>query len=196
MSRLRGVTHPPPRTEPIYHAFISQMPPSESSTIRGFGREMGIYKHLRQELGLQVRDVHLKHSGGSAAFLAISMKKDYDGQAQQAMWGAWAIEPSLGNITVIVDDDIDVRDTFQLEWAMSFRMQPERDVYVARDTVAVRLDPSIADLDVRQDAKQKMLGSKVGIDATKKHRYPPVSLPPKAHMERVDEVWEGYGFSD
>lgn len=187
------ITH---RNDPIYHAFISQMPPSESSTIRGLGRESNIYKHLHDELGLPVRDVHLTHSGGSSAYLVISMKKQYDGQVQQALWGAWSIEASLGKITVVVDDDIDIREPFQVEWAMSFRMQPAKDVYVAENTVPVGLDPSLADMDVPQHVRKLMLGSKVGIDATKKHNYPAVSLPPKEHFDRADELWEGYGFVD
>jgi UbiD family decarboxylase len=52
---VTAITH---RHKPIFQAFLSQMPPSESSTIRGFGREAAIRRHLL-DLKLPVKDVHL-----------------------------------------------------------------------------------------------------------------------------------------
>ena len=48
------ITH---RRNPIYQAFMSQMPPSESSCIKSFGREMEVRRHLKNNLGLPVHDV-------------------------------------------------------------------------------------------------------------------------------------------
>src|SRR4029450_7053839 len=46
------------RPRPVYQAFLSQMPPSESSCIRSVGRSAGLLRHLRDVLGLPVTDVH------------------------------------------------------------------------------------------------------------------------------------------
>ncbi|MBI3078937.1 MAG: UbiD family decarboxylase [Deltaproteobacteria bacterium] len=178
------------RQQPIYHAFFSQMPPSESSTIRGTGREGVILRHLRG-LSLPVKTVHLLHAGGAAAYLAIAITKQHDAQPQQVMWAAWAVEPTLGKLTVIVDDDIDVRDPFQINWALSWRVQPARDVYVFRDTRPVGLDPSLPP--EAKGVRTNLLASKVGIDATKKHAYPGSSLPPREHLAQVDAAWPEYG---
>lgn len=183
------VTH---RHNPIHHTFISQMPPSESSLIRGYGREAGIMRHLKQ-LGIPVVDVHLPHEGGAAAILAISLKKDHPAQPMHAMWAAWCVYPSLGKTTVVVDDDIDIRDMFELQWAMSFRVQPAKDVQIVPVSPVLALDPSIAPEEVPQHVKGKMTASKIAIDATKKHDYPALALPPKEHLLRVDEKWEAYG---
>ena len=183
------ITH---RDNPIHHTFISQMPPSESSLIRGYGREAGIIRHLKQ-LGIPVVDVHLPHEGGAAAILAISIKKDHPAQPMHAMWAAWCVYPSLGKFTVVVDDDIDVRDMFELQWAMSFRVQPAKDVQIVPVSPVVPLDPSIAPREVRQHAKQRMTSSKIAIDATKKHEYPALALPPKKDLLKVDEKWQTYG---
>jgi UbiD family decarboxylase len=169
------------------------MPPSESSTIRGFGREAAIRRHLL-DLKLPVQDVHLLHAGGAAAYLAISIKKEYPGQAQQVMFGAWAVDPTLGKFTVIVDDDIDVRDPFMINWAMSFRVQPEKDIVNAPNTPAMRLDPSQAAEEVPQLDASRVISSKIGIDATRKHKYPPAALPPAEHLQRVRAQWKEYGF--
>jgi UbiD family decarboxylase len=185
---LTAITH---RRDPIYHSFISQMPPSESSLIRSVGRESSIFAHLRDRLRLPVRDVHLAEAGGAAAFLAISIDKRYPGAVWQAAWGAWANEPTFGKFTVVVDDDVDVRDPFQLQWAMSFRVQPERDVHVVRETPAVVNDPSVAPPDVPKDQRQR--ASKVLIDATRKHAFPALAIPPSDHLARVAADWESYG---
>jgi UbiD family decarboxylase len=187
---VTAITH---RADPIYQAFFSQMPPSESSCIRGTGRDVALYKFMTRDLKLPVRDVHLLEAGGGAAFLGVSLRRDHPGLPQRAMWAAWSYEPSLSKFVVVVDEDIDVRDYFQLLWAMSWHVQPARDVYVVRDTAATGLDPSVAaaeDLFERQD----LLSSKVGIDATRKHKFPARSIPPKADLDRVDSQWSEYGF--
>lgn len=185
------VTH---RRDAIYQAFFSQMPPSESSCIRGTGRDVAFYKHMTRDLKLPVRDVHLLEAGGGAAFLAISLRRDHPGLPQRAMWAAWAYEPSLSKFVVVVDEDIDIRDQFQLLWAMSWHVQPERDIYVCKNTAATGLDPSVTAELGDQSQRQDLLSSKVGIDATRKHKFPARSIPPKEDLDRVDAHWAEYGF--
>jgi UbiD family decarboxylase len=188
--QINAITH---RDNPIFHDFFSQMPPSESSTIRGTGREMAIYKHLTRDLRMGVKDVHFLHAGGGAAMLAISMRKKFEGQALAAMWGAWSVDPTLAKFTVVVDDDIDVRDTFQVLWAMSWHVRPDRDVQIIQQTPPTPLDPAMAPADAAREVKRGQLSAKVGIDATRKHAYPARSIPPREHLEEVDRRWESYG---
>ena len=47
--------------------------------------------------------------------------------------------------------------------------------------------------DVARAVRRGQLGSKVGIDATRKHVYPARSVPPREHLEEVDRRWEHYG---
>lgn len=186
---VKAITY---RHNPIYHSFISQMPPSESSLIRGFGREASIFTHLTHTMGYPVSDVRLKESGGSAAYLAISMKKQFPGQVLQVVWGAWSLEPTLGKITVVVDDDIDIRDDFALDWAISFRTRPAEDYYTISNSPAVANDPSCAPKNVPKGDIKRQLASKLIIDATKKHEFPAMAIPPQQHLERVKANWEEY----
>ena len=94
---------------------------------------------------------------------------------------------------VVVDEDIDVRDYFQVLWAMSWHVQPERDLYVNRGTAGVALDPSVAEEDVNQLERKTVLSSKVGVDATRKHTFPARSVPPQEDLDRVDAQWADYG---
>ena len=97
----------------------------------------------------------------------------------------------FGKWTVVVDDDIDIRDDFMVDWAMSYRVQPQRDVFVERDTEPIRLDPSVTAL---SGSQYKGTGSKLGIDATMKHEFPAAAMPPKQHLARIDAHWKEYGF--
>ncbi|OGQ77830.1 MAG: hypothetical protein A3F90_19395 [Deltaproteobacteria bacterium RIFCSPLOWO2_12_FULL_60_19] len=189
---VQCMTH---RQRPIFQAFISQMPPSESSLIRSLGRESSLYGHLTKTLGLPVRDVHLMETSGAAAYLVISVKKNHPSLPRVAMCAAWSYAPQFGKFTVVVDDDdIDIRDPDAVNWALSFRVQPEKDTFVMPGTAAVSLDPSQAPDDVTQEDPSRRTSSKLGIDATRKHRFPDIALPPKEHLDRVRKEWESYGF--
>ncbi|HEX6511537.1 MAG TPA: UbiD family decarboxylase [Chloroflexota bacterium] len=184
------------RGKPIYQAFMSQMPPSESSCIKQIGRESMIFHHLRDNLGLPVKDVHLPEGGGSTGVLLISLAKQNHSQPLKAMWGAWSLHDVFGKVTIVVDDDVDVRDPFQVEWALSFHMQPASDVRVYTDTDALTLDPSQADYSVPNESPLRRRSSKVGIDATRKHAYPPLAVPPQEHLDRVASQWDQYGIRE
>lgn len=182
------------RDKPIFQEVSSQMAPSESSCIRSIGRESALQKHLIEDLGLPVRDVHLFEAGGAAAYLVISMKKSHPAQPRTAMFGAWSFAPQFGKFTVVVDDDIDIRDPNLVNWALSFRVQPEKDAFILPGTAAVQLDPSQAREDVIQQDPARRVSSKIGIDATRKHAYPAVAVPPPEHLEQVRKEWKSYGF--
>jgi UbiD family decarboxylase len=187
------ITH---RRKPIYQAFLSQMPPSESSCIKAIGREGVIQRHLKENLGIPVHDVCLPESGGATGLLIISIKKQNRFQPLKAMMGAWSHHDVFGKVTIVVDDDIDIRDSFQVEWALSFRMQPAEDVYVIKNTDPLTLDPSQPLKDGEKVKPTEQVSSKVGIDATKKHPFPPLAVPPKEHLEKVDAQWERYGIRE
>lgn len=184
------------RNNPIYQAFISQRPPSESSCIRGIGREWPLFKHLKYVLNLPIRDVRLKEAGGSGAYVVVSMKKQFEGQVKQTMYGIWSLRTGFGKITVVVDDDIDISDDFAIDWALSWRVRPDKDIYIEKDVQAVGLDPSQAPPSVPQHHPSRTVGSRVAIDATRKHEYPAISLPPKEHLDLVAAKWKEYGIED
>lgn len=41
--------------------------------------------------------------------------------------------------------------------------------------------------------ERRALGSKIGIDATRKHNFPPIAFPPSEHVLEVEKRWEEYG---
>ena len=184
------ITH---RRNPIYQAFLSQMPPSESSCIKSFGRELEVRRHLVRNLGLPVEDVYFTESSGAAATVIISLKKQNRFQPLKAMMGVWSMAAGIGKVVIVVDDDINIRDPFQVDWALAFRMQPAEDVRLVSNTDPINLDPSQPLKDGKPVLPADQVSSKLGIDATRKHAYPAPSLPPKEHLDRVAADWERYG---
>ncbi|NPA70480.1 MAG: UbiD family decarboxylase [Crenarchaeota archaeon] len=107
----------------------------------------------------EVKAVRLTPGGGSWLHAVISIRKNTDGDAKNAILAAFAAHPSLKHV-VIVDDDVDVDDPVQVEWAIATRFRADRDLVVISNVRGSTLDPSCID-------QSSGLTCKVGIDATK-----------------------------
>ena len=101
----------------------------------------------------------------------ISIKKA-PGDGKNALLAALSVM-DLKHV-VVVDDDIDVNDPTDVEWAIATRVQGDKDVIVIPGARAKPLDPSLP-----QGAGVVPIGAKVGIDATI-----PEGIPLE-HYERI-----------
>ena len=187
------ITH---RKNPVCQGFISQFPPSESSKIRQISWEQVVYKMLTVDYGMKnIMDVVLYECTGSWGLCVIRIKKPGQEQTKQIMkaisdrfWG--------GKMIVLVDEDIDPRNLESVVWAMSFRMQPHRDVEMLRTKKILSLDYSIAPPEAgagRKPGAETPESSCFLIDATLKWPYPPTSLPKKEIMDRAIQIWDREG---
>ena len=187
------ITH---RREPIYQAFLSQFPPSESSKLRQITFEAIYYKTLKYDCNIPaVLDVAFHESGGSRNYIVIQMKKRTPAEPWQALHAAAALDSITGKIIIAVDEDIDPREPEAVNWALSFGMQPKRDISIVEHKASM-IDPSAAPPGSPEEEAifPKPSGaSAVLIDATRKWDYPPVSLPKRQFMERARELWEQEG---
>lgn len=184
---IKCITH---RKNPIYHALFSQMPPSESSLMRQIPEEANIQYHLSHFLKIPgIVDVHLPESGGSYAWCWISINKKYPGHVQQVLCASWTHYPSFAKWIVVTDDDVDIRDPFNREWVLSWRVEPKKDIFFIPNTSSILLDPSSAPPEV---PLWDRLSSKVCIDATKKWKFPEIALPPEHYLKRIEEAWDQY----
>jgi len=183
------ITH---RKNPIFNVFLSQFPPSESSTMRHIGEEANLYKFLRFDCGLPVVEVAIPEECSSQPFVVVSMKKTHPSQAWQVLNGVMTAS-TVRKFVIVVDDDIDPRNPDSVNWALSWRVQPDRDVRIIKGIFA-ELDPSLAPPDEERDPYPDGVGgAAMLINATTKWDYPPVSLPRKEFMERALHLWEEEG---
>ena len=70
---------------------------------------------------------------------------------------------------IVVDPDVDVHSSAEVEWAMAFRTQPQRDVIIVDQIPAGPSDPSIDD---PTKPRPFRTASSIGVDATKPYGRP------------------------
>src|SRR5262245_27012739 len=119
------------------------------------------YAAIRQALktaGVQVKDINVTLGGCAFWHAVISIKKQ-PGEAKNALLAALSVM-DLKHV-VVVDDDIDVFDPTEVEWAIATRVQGDKDVMIVSNARAKPLDPSLP-----QGYGVVPTGAKVGIDAT------------------------------
>jgi 2,5-furandicarboxylate decarboxylase 1 len=132
------------------------------------------YAAIRQALktaGVQVKEINVTLGGCAFWHAVISLRKQ-PGEAKNALLAALSVM-DLKHV-VVVDDDIDVFDPTDVEWAIATRVQGDRDVMIVGNARAKPLDPSLP-----QGAGIVPTGAKVGIDATI-----PEGIP-REHYERI-----------
>ena len=120
------------------------------------------YQAIRRALktaGVQVKDINVT-LGGCAFWHAIISIRKQAGEGKNALLAALSVM-DLKHV-VVVDDDIDVFDPTDVEWAIATRVQADRDVFIIPGARAKPLDPS---LPVTPPGVVPT-GAKVGIDAT------------------------------
>lgn len=192
---VKCITH---RKNPIYQAFISQCPPSESSKIRQISYEAVMYKFLKYDCNIpSILKVAFHESSGSWEYCVIQMKKTNPSQPWQALNAAVALDPTIGKFIITVDEDIDPHDPDSVNWALSFRVQPHLDCRITTGKSSM-LDPSSAPpgSSTDEDRFPSPVGtSAILIDATRSFAFPAVSLPAKEFMEHAKEVWEELGYA-
>ena len=195
---VKCITH---RRKPIWLAFLSQYPPSESSKIRQHANEANLYRYLRSELNMPfVLAVSCHEPVGSNRYWVIKLRN-----TERA--NVWRALEAVGNrflrakVIVAVDEDIDLQDPQAVNWAICHRMQPHRDCRIVRcpaiDTMECSLLP-MDELNKLRDASHLEMpdSSHLLIDTTMKWSYPPVSLPTKEFMDRALELWHEEGLPE
>ena len=80
-----------------------------------------------------VRGVWCHEAGGGRLFNIISIKQRYPGHARQAMLAASQVHAGayLGRYVIVVDDDIDPTNTFDVIWALASRSDPVESIAIA-----------------------------------------------------------------
>ena len=151
----------------------------EHKTLMGMPREPTIYAEVGKVC--DVRDVYITPGGCSWLHGAISIKKHGPDDGKKAIEAAFKGHSSMKHVFV-VDDDIDIHDSEQIEWAMATRFQGDRDL-VTRHEKGSSLDPS-SDIDTRETTK---LGFDLTIPAgrDKKHfeKEPlPMDIDPEEYL--------------
>lgn len=184
---VQCITH---RRDPIYAATVVGKPPMEDAWL-GKATER-IFLPLLQMVLPEVVDMNLPVEGGFHNLAIVSIKKSYPGHAKKVMNALWGLGHMmmLTRLLVIVDDDVDVQDPRAVAWFVLNNLDAQHDV--------VMMPGPVDDLD--HGSYTPALGTKIGIDATRKdagegyHRqWPPDMIMDEQTRKRVSERWKTYG---
>ena len=178
------------RRSPIYHTTYTGKPPDEPAMLGVALNEVFVPLLVKQFP--EIVDFYLPPEGCSYRLAVVSMKKQYPGHAKRVMFGIWSYlrQFMYTKFIVVVDDDVAVRDWKEVVWAITTRVDPERDTLIAEHTPIDYLDFA---------SPAAGLGSKMGIDAT--HKWPgetsrtwgrPIVMDADVRR-RVDVLWKELG---
>ncbi len=154
---VERVTH---RRNPFYHGTYMGKPPlDEPSVLANSLNEL--FVPLLQEQFPEIVDFYLPPAACSYRVAVVSIRKQYRGHAQRVMLGVWSAlrQFTYTKFVIVTDDDVDVRNWDEVLWAISTRVDPERDTTLIGNTPVDYLDFA---------SPVSGLGSKMGIDATNK----------------------------
>ncbi|MER5970730.1 UbiD family decarboxylase [Streptomyces sp. NPDC002055] len=119
-------------------------PGHEQSVLLGFGMEAAVLGMLRQQ-GAPVTAVHCHTAGGGQLMVVIqwrTKRSPDDDQAVRKAAESVLEEFRMAKTVVSVDEDVDPESDADLWWAMTTRLQADRDISVLPDREGFPLDPT------------------------------------------------------
>ena len=182
--RVRSVYY---RNDPILGIASPMRPPSDFSFSKCVMKAGMIWDEVERAGLSGVRGVWCHEFGGARMFNVIAIKQAYPGHARQAGLLAASSQSGsyLGRFVVVVDDDVDPTDIFDVMWAVCTRCDPAQDIEFFRRAWSTPLDPLLD--------QASSTNSRAVIDACRPFErlkeFPPVA---RASPELVAKVREKF----
>jgi UbiD family decarboxylase len=165
------------REKPIYQTILAGR--KEHRVLMGMPKEPTIFNKVNELC--ECRDVYITPGGCSWLHAVVQIVKHDINDGQKALNAAFDGHKSLKHC-VVVDEDINIYDSDEVEWAIATRFQADRDLIILPNQRGSSLDPS-GDLTEGRKART----CKMGIDAT----IPPTGTGKgfkKEEYKKVDRV--------
>ncbi len=171
---VTAVTH---RKDPVFYAGLTGMPSTENHFLVQIPYEVTVHKELKAKFP-EVKAVHFPASGCGIYNCYIAMTPRYKGQPMNVILAALrsARRPKL---VVVVDEDINIYDDVKVMWALTTRVQADRDVVIVPAVGSAPLDPS---------TPEAGLSAVMGIDATRPFGQPYPEVPVVPGVDKVPDL--------
>ncbi|CEP66492.1 UbiD decarboxylyase family [Moorella glycerini] len=140
------------RRNPIYQTIVPAT--MEHLLLGAIPREGGLLQVIKNAVP-NVKGVHLTPGGTCRYHAVITIDKQNEGEAKNAIFAAFSSSQEIKHV-VVVDKDVDIFNPEDVEWAIATRCQAGRDVFIVERALGNKLDPS----------SDNGLSDKMGIDAT------------------------------
>jgi 2,5-furandicarboxylate decarboxylase 1 len=150
---IKCVTH---RKNPVYQTILAGK--NEHKFLMGMPKEPTIYNEVNKVC--QCKDVYITPGGCSWLHAVVQIHKVNADDGRKAVHAAFEGHKSLKHV-VVVDEDINIYDPNDVEWAIATRFQADKNLIVCSNQPGSSLDPS-GDL----SEGKKATTAKAGVDAT------------------------------
>ncbi len=150
---LSCLTH---REDPIYQTLLAGR--REHKLLMGMPREPTIFNQVNKTC--KCNDVRITIGGCSWLHAIVQIQKQQGDDGKRAIMAAFEGHKSLKHC-IIVDEDINIDDSNDIEWAIATRFQADKDAIILPNQRGSSLDPS-GDLTEGKKART----CKMGLDAT------------------------------
>jgi UbiD family decarboxylase len=167
---VKAITH---RRDALWQALLPGA--LEHKLLMGMPREPTIYRKVNEVV--KCLDVNVDPGGCSWLHAVVQIDKQAHGDGLEAIHAAFAGHSSCKHVFV-VDEDIDIYNPLEVEWALATRFQGDRGLVIKEKERGSSLDPSAE--------PAAHLTTKIGFDLTKplassgktfdKARFPEVDL--------------------
>lgn len=147
------ITH---RRDAVYQALLPGR--LEHRLLMGMPREPTIYAEVNRVA--RCLNVNITPGGASWLHAVVQIVKQAPDDGRRAIEAAFRGHGSLKHVWV-VDDDVNIFDPHDVEWAVATRFQADRGLVVLADQPSSSLDPS-----AHHAPGQKSRTAKMGVDAT------------------------------
>jgi 4-hydroxy-3-polyprenylbenzoate decarboxylase len=181
------------RNDPILCCARPGRPPSDYLLSKCLVKSAMIWDELGKAGVPNVRGVWCHEAGGGRMFNIVSIEQAYPGHSKQAGMVASQCHAGayLGRFVVVVDEDIDPSNTFDVLWAMASRTDPIESIEIIKRCWSGPLDPRI-------QAGKKGFNSRAVIDACRpwewKNDFPKVVESSPSLREKVLKKWHSVIF--
>lgn len=157
------------RRQPTFHTIL---PGIEVYNCVGLLGEANVFNLVSAQVP-GIKEVFFTYGGCGFYHAVVAMAPKGVGWAKQAIMATFAAFPPLKMVTV-VDDDVDIYNPSDVEWALATRFSAAKDLILIPDARGHELNPMAAG----------GLSSKLGLDATAP--YPRPKLFERVQMQAVD----------
>ncbi|WNS77400.1 UbiD family decarboxylase [Bacillus sp. DTU_2020_1000418_1_SI_GHA_SEK_038] len=139
-------------------------------------REATLLSTVRQVVP-NIKGVHIPMGGVARYHAVIQIEKKSEGDGKQAALAAFASDKDLKHV-VVVNDDVDIFDSEDVEWAIATRVQASNDVFIVPGAKGSPLESS---------HNLRGVSDKMGIDATyplgEEEMFRRTSIPIEVNLE-------------
>ena len=169
------------RKNAIYQNVLTGTPGTENHWMMDLPATVFAYREVFK-ICPDIKDIKLTVGGTARHHCLVSIKKRHELEARNIILALLSAPIGI-KMAVVVDEDIDINDPLQVEWAVNTRVQADKDVIIVPPIYSPTLDPS---------SPAERTSAKFGIDATmpvqNREIFAPVWTPGQDEKYITEEI--------